>query len=103
MADGRVLSACEWCWLDRPERAIPGNAKCESCRVQLVDENNDAARIFQLVRGQKLSNGDLSHLAVWAAIDGYGIKDRVGCFEKCMATFYGLARERQNESGELGS
>jgi hypothetical protein len=62
--------------------------------VQLVDENYDAARIFQLVRYQTVGNGDLNQLAVWAAIDGYGIKDRVGTFERVLHCFYSLLKEQ---------
>ena len=63
----------------------------------------DAARIFQRVRGQMLTrwNGerdvvvDLNHLAVWAAIDAYGVRDRVGTFEKVMTLFFA----RLNQDG----
>lgn len=100
LGDGRVLSACERCQLDRPERKLPGNAACESCRVELKVENSDAARIFLTVRGQKLSNGDLNHLAVWAAIDSYGIRDRAGTFDKVMVTFYHFLNRGRVDDGD---
>jgi hypothetical protein len=59
-------------------------------------ENEEAARIFLMVRGQRLSNEDLNQLAVWAAIDGYGIKDRVGTFEKVLQTFYETLKDHGN-------
>ena len=31
---------------------------------------------------------DLDHLAVWAAIDAYGVRDRIGTFEKVIALFF---------------
>ena len=71
----------------------------------------DAARIFQRVRGQTIDrlhieagpNGvlayskpkDLNHVAVWAAIDAYGVRDRIGTFEKIMALFFA----RLNQDG----
>jgi hypothetical protein len=95
--DGVIMSACEKCRMDHAERTPPATPPCESCRVQLVTENEDAARIYMTVRGQKLSSGELNHLAVWAAIDGYGIKDRAGTFEKVMATHYGMMKERRDD------
>lgn len=93
------MSACDRCretW-ERSKKEPP----CETCRVELRAENEDAAQIFQRVRGQVITrfNGqadvvvDLSHLAVWAAIDAYGVRDKVGCFEKVMALFYSRLKE----------
>ncbi|MFA5075631.1 MAG: hypothetical protein WC436_06040 [Candidatus Babeliales bacterium] len=69
-------------------------------------ENEEAARIFQIVRGQVRTrfNGkydvvvDLDHNAVWAAIDAYGIKDRTGTFEKVLTLFHHLLREQQDSA-----
>jgi hypothetical protein len=89
------------------ERRPPGTPPCESCRVVLREENDDAARIYNLVQGQVLTrfNGkydvvtDLNHLAVWAAIDAYGVRDRTGCFEKVLNLFHSILKERRdNES-----
>jgi hypothetical protein len=95
--DGSILTRCDQCRQMYAERKPPATPPCESCRVELQVENEDAARIFMMVRGQKLSNGDLNHLAVWAAIDGYGIKDRVGTFERVMATHYAIPKEDRGE------
>ncbi len=91
--DGTVKTVCDRCretW-SRSKKEAP----CESCRVELQAENEDAARIFMMVRNQTLSNGAINHLAVWAAIDGYGIRDRVETFEKVMRCFYSIMNERQ--------
>jgi hypothetical protein len=40
---------------------------------------------------------DLNHLAVWAAIDAYGVRDRVGTFEKVLRLFHERLREQDNE------
>lgn len=69
----------------------------EPCRIELQKENEDAARIYQIVRGQVLTVGDqvidLNHLAVWAAIDGYGIKNRTRVFEQIIQTFHHFLKE----------
>jgi hypothetical protein len=85
-------------------RTPPQEPPCKTCRTVLKPENEDAARIFQIVRGQCRIrwNGerdvvvDLDHLAVWAAIDAYGVRDRVGTFEKVLRLF----RERLREQDE---
>ena len=82
---------------------VPPVTPCATCWVDLQRENEDAARIFQRIRGQVRTrwNGerdvvvDLDHLAVWAAIDAYGVRDRVGCFEKIIALFFA----RLNQDG----
>jgi len=60
-----------------------------------------------MIRGQVITrhNGkydtimDLNHLAVWAAIDGYGVKDRVGTFEKVLGTFHHFQEEARDDEG----
>jgi hypothetical protein len=42
---------------------------------------------------------DLNHLAIWAAIDGYGIKDRTGTFERVLMTWHAIERERRDDEG----
>jgi hypothetical protein len=72
----------------------------------LLSENEDAARIFQIVRGQVLTrfNGkydaviDINHLALWAAIDAYGVRDRTGCFEKVLNLFHYLLKEQRESA-----
>ena len=85
------------------ERNPPTIPPCITCRIPLRPENEDAGRIFQIVRGQVLTrfNGkvdvvvDLNHGAVWAAIDAYEIKDRTGTFEKVMRAFHQIEAERR--------
>jgi len=42
---------------------------------------------------------DLNHIAVWAAIDAYGIRDRMGCFEQVLNLFHHLLNERRENEG----
>lgn len=68
-------------------------------------ENHDAARVFQLVRGQTLDRihmesvgmggmvaysrpYDLNHVAVWAAIDALKVKDRLDCFNRVIGVWH---------------
>lgn len=67
-----------------------------------MKENEDAAKIYFKVRRQTLNvwNGerdipvDLNHLAVFAWIDAYGIKDRIGTAEKVTRCWHEI---RSNE------
>jgi hypothetical protein len=68
----------------------------DSSIVHLLPENESAAHIFQLVRGQVITRHgkepdslveELNHLAVWAAIDAYGVPDRTRVFELVLAAF----------------
>jgi hypothetical protein len=85
------------------ERKPPTTPPCESCRVELMVDNEDAARIFQTTRAQCLTrfNGesdvviDLNHVAVWAAIDAYGVRDRTGCFERVIRVFHHFLHEKR--------
>lgn len=102
---------CAYCRNKSAERAPPGepviirNNKgelCESCRVELVKENEDAAKIYFKVRDQTLRAGPdgivvgINHLAVWAMIDAYEIKDRIGTFEKVIQCWCEI-RSRQED------
>jgi hypothetical protein len=53
-----------------------------------MEENEDAIRIFNLVRYQLVmaSGGavDLLHSAIWEAIDRYRVRNPVQCFEKVL-------------------
>jgi hypothetical protein len=73
--------------------------------VELREENEDAARIFQTVRGQVRTrwNGerdvvvDLDHGPVWAAIDAYGVRDRTGTFERVVRLFFDRLKKEERE------
>jgi hypothetical protein len=104
LENGTVISKCDQCRQMYSERKPPGEPPCHTCWIDLKEENEDVARIFQIVRGQVITrfNGqvdmimDLNHLAVWAAIDRYGIKNPRECFEKVMKMFYALLKEQRD-------
>jgi hypothetical protein len=103
LQDGSVLTKCDQCRQIYSERTPPEEPPCATCRVDLFDDNEDAARIFQIVRRQVVTrfNGqvdvviDINHVALWQAIDGYGVRDRRGCFEKVLRLFHELLREQE--------
>ena len=55
-------------------------------------ENADAAQIYGMIRGQVRTLGeqviDLDHVALWEAIDRYGVKDPVRCLELVNKVFH---------------
>ncbi len=70
------------------ERNPPTDPPCETCRVELKEENVDAYKIFLIVRHQYImgTNGPISinHLAVWKAIEKYSVKKERETFEKVL-------------------
>ena len=96
LSDGTVLLKCDQCRQIYAERRPPGAPPCESCRVDLLEENQDASVIFSLVRNQMIlgPNGpiDLNHLAIHADMELYQIKNRRQCFEKVIRLWWDLRR-----------
>lgn len=100
--DGTVLTKCDQCRQIYGERNPPGTPPCESCRVELAEENVGVARLYMMVEGQVLtrSNGqydvatDLNHLAVWAAIDAFEFNDRLPIFELVLRIFHKRLRDK---------
>lgn len=101
----RVITACEQCiqmWAERSERdGHQYETPCETCRVTLMDENAEPAKIYGMIRGQVRTVGDhvidVDHVAVWEAIDRYKVKEPVRCFELVNKVFHHvLSKEREN-------
>lgn len=97
------MTKCDQCrsmWAERSEReGTLLEPPCATCRVILLEENADAAKIYNIVRGQLICLGenivDLNHLALWEAIDRYKVKEPVRCFEMVNKVFHEfLSRER---------
>ena len=103
--DGVVMSACEKCRMDYAERTPPG-PPCESCRVELVSENEDAAEVYMMTRWQYVTrhNGkfdvvvDISIPAVESAMRIKKVRDQEGCLNKVRRTFHHFLDE-MNDAG----
>ena len=85
LAGGTILTKCDQCEEAHAERNPPEDPPCETCFVELLPANDEAARIFLLVRHQlimgPMSPIDINHLAIHAAMDLYKVQDRRKCFE----------------------
>ena len=104
-----MLTRCDQCRTMHSERIPPTTPICElgnPCRVELVRDNEDAAKIFMTVRaqcecrwdGEKDVEIDLHHPSVWKAIEKFpnGVKDEWECFEKIRRAWHTL-RQRRDE------
>jgi hypothetical protein len=105
LENGTVLTACDQCRTMYAERKPHGTPPCESCRVELREENEEAARIYQLVRRQIITffNGevdkeiDLNFASVNTVMDIYNVKNKLECFNKVIRAYYHFLGERQKE------
>jgi len=92
---------CEGCHNVYENRTPPEDPPCETCRVELMVENKEAAMVYQRVRGQVIvmSNGmetrviDLNYPAIEFVMDLYKVKNRVECFEKVVRVFHHFNQE----------
>lgn len=80
-----------------------GEEACKKCRVILLPENEDAAKIYQIARGQVVSVGeniyDINHVALWKDIDRYKVREPVRVFELVTRVFHHfLSKDRENAS-----
>ena len=102
--DGTVLTKCDQCRQMYAERRPPGEPPCESCRVELKEENKDIARVYMEARGQVITAGmgdvvDINILAVTKLMDLYGIKNQVEVLSKVRKTFHHfLSKGNKSES-----
>lgn len=86
------------------ERNPPTEPPCDGCMVDLDPENEDAAKIFQLVQGQIITrhNGqhdeiiDLNYPAVKIMMDLYQIRNQRDTFERVLSVFHFFLNERKD-------
>lgn len=102
--DGTVLTKCDQCRQMYAERKPPGMSPCESCRVELREENREAARIYMETRGQVITAGmgdvvDINILAVTKLMDLYGIKNQVEMLNKIRKTFHHFLSKGSKDEG----
>ena len=102
LEDGRILTRCDQCCEMHEERNPPTIPPCRTCKVELLDENEDAATVFMLTRRQVVTADqgqiiDISIPAVKIAMDLNGVKDQKECLLKVRRTFYHFENERRGE------
>jgi len=79
-------------------------ARCENCRVDLLEENQDAGTVYIMCRNQVITAGmgeiiDINIQTVKTVMDLYTVKNQRECMEKVTKTFrYFLNQRKANES-----
>lgn len=81
-----------------------GEDQCDTCRVELMEENEDAAMVFVNTRRQVITAGmngniiDINLCAVKDVMDAYEIADQKTCMEKVASAFrHFLAKKKSEE------
>jgi len=105
--NGRIMSACEKCRMDHAESEPPGTPPCESCRVELREDNLETAKIFMLVRRQYVTRTaftkdgrpysvvvDVSIPAIKDAMDAMGVEDQRDCMRRVRNLFHHFLGEQ---------
>jgi len=86
------------------ERTPPATPPCETCRVELVDENQEAAKVFMMTRNQVVSVGgqvaDISIPAVKIVMDLYQVRNQRECFEKVRGLFLAMMSKMPEAGGD---
>jgi len=78
---------------------------CSTCMPELMPENADAIRIWGIVRDQVITAGmdgtviALNQLALWEAIDRFGIELPLDCFQKVLDVFDYTLKLKETPSG----
>lgn len=100
--DGTVLTACDRCREVYGGRTPPEEPPCDTCRVELMEENDEPARIYLISRGQVITSMgqtiDINHVALWENIDRYKIKEPVRCFELVNNVFHHFLKIMNSET-----
>ncbi len=80
---------------------IPPETPCETCRVELMEGNEDAAEVYMLTRGQIISLGeqvvDLSIPAVPIILDQFKIENQRETMAKIFRTFHHFLNKQRKE------
>ena len=98
-------SDCPGCRDLYADRVPPQSPPCDECRVELLEENFDAAKIYHLTKRQVRTAGgsgeivDLDYTAVKHVMDLYEIKDQREVFGKVTRLFHHFLNERRQRSG----
>lgn len=95
-------------WRERNERGVEGNPPCDTCRVDLREENKPVADIFRLCRGQIVfrHNGeydmiiDISLPTIFQSIDAYPepIHNKWECANRVRNLFFQLKSKNEENN-----
>lgn len=108
LEDGTVLTRCDNCRQAHSERTPPTDPPCSECRVDLLEENEETARIFNLVRNQVITAGpdnmpiDLNYGTVLDIMDLYGVTDKRYVLESVRSTFYHTRKKKEEQQNAGG-
>jgi hypothetical protein len=80
-------------------RIPPAEPPCKTCRVELLEENEETAAVYMLTRRQVLTAGpgepvDISIPAIKIVMDLYGVRDQKRCLNRVRRLFHHF-RERK--------
>ena len=101
--DGRILTRCDQCQAMHIERNPPTTPPCETCRVELMEENEEAASCYFLTRRQVVTADqgqiiDISIPAIKIAMDLYEIKNQKECLLKIWRLFHHFEQKRREDA-----
>ena len=90
---------CPGCWEIYDSRKPPEMPPCETCKIELLEENADAGAIYNLVKRQVIISMDtvidLNYGTVIEIMKLYGIKNQKQCLNKVIHTFHHFLRKRK--------
>jgi hypothetical protein len=79
---------CDGCREIYRQKDVAAGPPCDTCREEPLEENDDALRIFFLVKDQVIMGMSgpvaINHQAVHEAMRLYRIRNRRECFEKVL-------------------
>lgn len=75
------------------ERKPPATPPCESCRVELMVENEEVAAVYMMCRGQVITAAegrviDISIPAIKAVMDLFQVEDQKDCMTRVVNVFH---------------
>lgn len=86
------------------KRTPPDEPPCDTCRVDLLEENYEVADVYIMCRNQVITAGmgeiiDINLQTVKTVMDLYGVKDQRECMEKVSKTFRHFLSQRKANEG----
>lgn len=105
--DGTIFTKCDLCremWQERNSRGVDGSPPCDTCRVELMPDNEEAAKIYLMTRRQVITAGmegraiDIFIPSVESAMRVCKVIDQERCLMKVMKTFHHFMRAENEDS-----